>query len=357
MGPKDCLYPHPTNCHQFIHCEVNADGVTGRPTVKDCPENLEWNDSKKQCDWPSDATCGNGGQTPSQEPVITSSTGNTNAGTRSTTNIPSQEFVCPVEDIQNTQCMGPKDCLYPHPKHCDQYIHCEVNADGQTGRPTIKDCPDGLYWDDTNKICNWPDQSTCPASPTPDTHVSSTGRDCDCSCSSTSVSPDIPSPTPAVEFTCPAEDIANTQCMGPKDCLYPHPTNCDQFIHCEVNADGVTGRPTVKDCPPGLEWNDNTKQCDWPSQSTCVVVSTPVDTESSTPKLDFICPEKDIIETQCMGPKDCLYPHPSACNLFIHCEVNADGRTGRPTVKNCPGILEWNDREKICDWPRLSTCR
>jgi len=70
-------------------------------------------------------------------------------------------------------------------------------------------------------------------------------------------------------FVCSLSDIENTQCMGPKDCLYPHPGDCKQFIHCEVNADGVTGRPTVKDCPADLLWNDNKKECDWPSESTC----------------------------------------------------------------------------------------
>lgn len=72
-----------------------------------------------------------------------------------------------------------------------------------------------------------------------------------------------------VDFMCPQSDIIHTQCMGPKDCFYPHPQQCDQFIYCEVDADGSSGRPVVKDCPPGLEWNDNVKECDWLSHSTC----------------------------------------------------------------------------------------
>ncbi|RMJ21617.1 hypothetical protein PHISP_07510 [Aspergillus sp. HF37] len=73
----------------------------------------------------------------------------------------------------------------------------------------------------------------------------------------------------AVAFTCPKEDIMRTKCMGPKDCLYPNPDNCETFIHCEVNADGVSGRPTVKKCPADLLWNDEKKWCDWPRYSTC----------------------------------------------------------------------------------------
>ncbi|CAO3609003.1 unnamed protein product [Cunninghamella echinulata] len=68
---------------------------------------------------------------------------------------------------------------------------------------------------------------------------------------------------------CLEKDIAATGCLGPNDCTYPHPHNCDQFIVCEVNKDGTAARPITKDCPAGLEWNDNKKECDWPKDSTC----------------------------------------------------------------------------------------
>ncbi len=78
------------------------------------------------------------------------------------------------------------------------------------------------------------------------------------------------------DFVCPVADIIATQCQGPKDCLYPNPNgDCTTFIHCEVNADGITGNPVVKDCPlfdargNKLEWNDNEKQCDYPPSPTC----------------------------------------------------------------------------------------
>ena len=71
------------------------------------------------------------------------------------------------------------------------------------------------------------------------------------------------------DFVCPTEDIASTGCQGPKDCLYPNPDSCTTFIQCEVNADGTTGTPVVRDCPSGLEWNDNNKECDYPTSSTC----------------------------------------------------------------------------------------
>lgn len=69
------------------------------------------------------------------------------------------------------------------------------------------------------------------------------------------------------------------------------------------------------------------------------------------------CPEEDIVATQCAGPKDCLYQNPNDCSSFIACEVNPDGKTGQPSVLPCPSGLEWNDNEKICDWPANSTCK
>ncbi|CAG2166206.1 unnamed protein product [Oppiella nova] len=87
------------------------------------------------------------------------------------------------------------------------------------------------------------------------------------------------------DFVCSLEDIENTHCIGPKDCLYPHPKECNKFIRCEVSTDGVTGEPTVKDCPAGLEWNDNKKECDWPIHSTCPrEPSTKPPTQSPTQK-------------------------------------------------------------------------
>jgi Chitin binding Peritrophin-A domain len=63
-------------------------------------------------------------------------------------------------------------------------------------------------------------------------------------------------------FQCPPEDIIRTKCLGPKDCLYPHPNDCGSFIQCTVNPGGVTGTPVVMPCPAGLQWNDDEKICD-----------------------------------------------------------------------------------------------
>jgi hypothetical protein len=73
-------------------------------------------------------------------------------------------------------------------------------------------------------------------------------------------------------FVCPTEDIVNTKCLGPKDCLYQNDSDCNSFIQCTVNADGVTGTPVPMPCAPAnppLQWNDNEKVCDYPPSPTC----------------------------------------------------------------------------------------
>ncbi|CAG2162492.1 unnamed protein product [Oppiella nova] len=78
-----------------------------------------------------------------------------------------------------------------------------------------------------------------------------------------------PTTTPKPGFQCPVEDIIRTLCLGPKDCLYPNPDGCDTYIHCTVNYGSRSGTPVVKPCPDGLLWNNNVKECDYPSRTTC----------------------------------------------------------------------------------------
>ena len=82
-----------------------------------------------------------------------------------------------------------------------------------------------------------------------------------------------PAPAPVPEFVCPSEDISATKCMGPKDCLYPDPTNCNGFIQCAPADDTyTTGTVYHMPCPDGLLWNDVQKWCDWPENTTCAPV-------------------------------------------------------------------------------------
>jgi hypothetical protein len=111
-----------------------------------CPAGLEWNDKKKECDWPQDSTCPN---KPSTEP---------------TTNRPDNGFQCPRDNIANNGCLGPKDCLYPNPAYCNSFIQCVPLPDGSS-KSQVMPCPAGLEWNGMKKECDWPQDSTCPNKP------------------------------------------------------------------------------------------------------------------------------------------------------------------------------------------------
>lgn len=64
----------------------------------------------------------------------------------------------------------------------------------------------------------------------------------------------------------------------------------------------------------------------------------------------FRCPIRDIIQTKCLGPKDCIYPNPANCASYIKCTVDPGERSGTPHVVRCPLGTRWNDREKTCDF-------
>jgi len=44
--------------------------------------------------------------------------------------------------------------------NCEEYFHCVH------GTPVLMQCPDGLYWDQSKEICNWPDQVSPPCTAT-----------------------------------------------------------------------------------------------------------------------------------------------------------------------------------------------
>lgn len=153
----------------------------------------------------------------------------------------------------------------------------------------------------------------------------------------------------AAAITCPEEDIVATQCAAPKDCLYPNPNDCRSFIACDVNADGKTGRPTVLDCPSGLEWNDDQKECDWPADSTCgAVVQETLDTaKEALPPADgevdssFDC-DGAKEEQGCESEVECIYANPKEEGSYVQCT------SGTAYVVKCESGLSYSDAIKAC---------
>jgi len=313
-----------------------------------CPNGLEWNQKVKECDWPHIAKCNS---------IKVEATTTTR---RPATPIPS--YKCPAGDVAGG-CKGPKDCLYPNPANCSSFIQCTA-----AGLAYVMPCPSGLQWNDNEKICDWPSQSTCGRTPSPSTTTTTTTQR-PTTTTTTSTTTQRPTTTttttttttsrpntPISGYECPAGDIAGG-CKGPKDCLYPNPSNCSTFIQCTA-----AGLAYVMPCPSGLQWNDDEKICDWPSQSTCGRTTSPSTTTSSTTTQSSTTPvcgndndpeDADLdLDKLCSGCSERhLVENPNSQQRYIECNGGPDNNEN--SVKKCsPGLL-FDPNRLTCDYSGL----
>jgi hypothetical protein len=180
--------------------------------------------------------------------------------------------------------------------------------------------PEDLVYDDNQKQCDWEsDSNVCKVQTEAPTTEASTTE------------------TPVTE---PETETPTTD--APTDSTTDAPTDSTTDSPTDSTTDAPTDSTT--DAP-----TDSTTD-----SLTDSTTDTPTDAPT-TPSSGFVCSEEDIANTGCMGPKDCLYPNPGDCVSYIQCVPQPDG-SGEPQVMPCPGELEWNDTEKICDWPENSTC-
>ncbi|EDO34779.1 predicted protein, partial [Nematostella vectensis] len=111
-----------------------------------------------------------------------------------------------------------------------------------------------------------------------------------------------------------------------------HPSKCDMYITC---SNGIAHEMP---CPAGLNWNDVTKECDWPRDAPCCKA------------IARTCHPKVNLSTICKNRADGNYPHPDFCKMYIACS------NGIAYEMPCPAGLNWNDEKKYCDWPFNAPC-
>lgn len=150
---------------------------------------------------------------------------------------------------------------------------------------------------------------------------------------------------------------------GKRNGLYPHPTNCSQFLSCS------NGRGRWMSCQDGLHFNRRLKVCDYPEQAGCssegMEDTTPAPTEAPTTEASSGQEEQEEdgeegqeqeeegdnhVSEQCPNG-DGMYSHPKSCRKFVHCE------NGTAYEKDCGPGTAWNDNAKICDYPENTDCQ
>ena len=60
-----------------------------------------------------------------------------------------------IEATTSVECPEAGAPFVPHPTNCSLYYQCNGDL------PILMECPDGLFFDTSLNVCNWPDLVDC----------------------------------------------------------------------------------------------------------------------------------------------------------------------------------------------------
>ncbi|CAG2166321.1 unnamed protein product [Oppiella nova] len=282
---------------------------------------------------------------------------------RSGTPIPG--YQCPQEDIDNTGCKGPKDCLYPNPADCHSFIQCN-----DAGLAYEMPCaPVDLVYNDTLKECDWESTTPCRTSTTPLPTAQTSEAPVETTATPEAPTTDAQTSEQPISSTTESEVTSESESSTAQTSSAPVQTTTESVsesssttappsestsaapVETTQTPEEPTASPSTQSPTEGQTSEQPIESSTAQTSSAPVKPSTPEPTQGS----GFVCPVEDIANTGCKGPTDCLYPNPENCQTFIQCTVNPDN-SGTPVVMPCPAGLEWNDNIKRCDYPESSTC-
>ncbi|XP_077975044.1 uncharacterized protein LOC120329598 isoform X4 [Styela clava] len=196
-------------------------------------------------------------------------------------------------------CIHPRD----HPACVDGCTHGDLFIPDEGcysfyfqcvhGEPVEKLCGDGLVFDSTTNTCNWP-------------------------------------------ASVPACVVGSGDCHGHEhEDLYLPDNGChNYFYQC------VHGTAVKMPCPAGLAFNEDTQECDWPSNvPACPGYSPEEKTTSKT--------TTEADPDNCHGHQhEDLYLPDGGCHDYFYQCVH-----GTAVKMPCPAGLAFSEDRQICDWP------
>nr|XP_039252213.1 uncharacterized protein LOC120329598 isoform X20 [Styela clava] len=196
-------------------------------------------------------------------------------------------------------CIHPRD----HPACVDGCTHGDLFIPDEGcysfyfqcvhGEPVEKLCGDGLVFDSTTNTCNWP-------------------------------------------ASVPACVVGSGDCHGHEhEDLYLPDNGChNYFYQC------VHGTAVKMPCPAGLAFNEDTQECDWPSNvPACPGYSPEEKTTSKT--------TTEADSDNCHGHQhEDLYLPDGGCHDYFYQCVH-----GTAVKMPCPAGLAFSEDRQICDWP------
>ncbi|KAH8411116.1 hypothetical protein KR222_003592, partial [Zaprionus bogoriensis] len=131
-------------------------------------------------------------------------------------------------------------------------------------------------------------------------------------------------------------------CDVPNNWLGPVDRNCSAFIHC------LYGKKFQQKCPNNLQFNNITKECDYPENVQCDDGSLPPSGPTAGPSGTY-CESKG----RCVGKSDgtMLADAANACSgsyIVCQCECEVNFK--------CSNGLVFNEKVRSCDWPANANC-
>nr|QDA39872.1 chitinase 4 [Phenacoccus solenopsis] len=228
-------YPDSTDCSSYYRC------VYGKKKKEHCAPGLHWSPKSENCDWPVKANCRE--HLVSASPVWTEPTVSvtTSSGVTSTVaNVPSSTVSIRLRHHSaKNQTLTTKgnrpavSCIsgehYAVAGDCSSFYVC----DG--GRLNKRKCPNGLLWNKQKRLCDWTYNVRC--------------------------NQDIVEEQNPDTFRDEESTSSKNGCNAGQ--YIRHLDNCNKYYEC------LWGEYHETQCPPGLFWNKQTMNCDWPGNVDC----------------------------------------------------------------------------------------
>ncbi|OWR42920.1 chitinase-related protein 1 precursor [Danaus plexippus plexippus] len=330
------------DCNSYLHC----DGTTWR--LQKCAPGLHWSKQQKHCDWPRYANCEG-----STSKTTTAAPKPTRPATRPTEST-STTMVAPISGpVEGGECTSTQ--VYAAATTCDAYLLCVSG----TWRKQM--CPPGLHWDKRSNRCDWVQFAMCEEkrqekttkSPLqnlfttrkPTTRTTTTTTTTTTTPRTTTITTTTKKPTttrkPARFTTTKKPSTQSGQYQKPKRCetgTYHAHSRCEKFYVC------VNGALIAQNCAPGLVWNTQHSQCDFPSSNSCT--DRRQATSEIKPSMMQLVEEKP---TLCENGQ--YASEPTDCTRYLHCLF------GKFEQFACSAGLHWNEEKQICDWPSSAKCK
>ncbi|KAL2719605.1 chitin-binding domain protein cbd-1-like isoform X1 [Vespula squamosa] len=311
-------------------CNLYYENINATHVLRQCPNNLCWNQDLQTCYTPELTKC-------------------------------TQQGISPMVDIKCTEGEYVR-----HECQCSLYYVCH------NGLLVVQNCPGDLQWNDNKKQCTSKEEATCCKDGAYKPHQ------CECNLYYKCINNDyvLQKCKDGLDW-----DRKRNECRNPADAgcrpvckegdTKPHDSLCDKYFKCENN------QYVQKTCPSGLHWDRKRNLCNNPLEANCPYIKRCIEGETRPHECDcnlyYKCINNNLVKQKCevgldwdnrnkacRKPEDAgcrpvckegdTKPHDSLCDKYLKCENN------QYVQKTCPSGLHWDRKRNLCNNPLEANC-